>query len=115
MLLTVLSLLAVLITGYLVYLFYPNPARGMAVVKHRAEDLPQVMTGRYIGFFLFAIGAAIYRDPYVIAWMFAVFATVSFWDVMTYRKGGHAYAPHLQAGLLSIAALAITLYLIGAA
>jgi len=97
----ILSAVGVCVTALLAGLFLRDPVSGMAQVTHRAEDLPNIMTGRYIGFFLLALGATVYGDLKVITFLFAVFAFVSFFDTWTYARRGHKYAKHLQAGIAS--------------
>jgi hypothetical protein len=104
--------IGILVTGYLAVIFLRDPVAAMAQTTHRAEYLPRIMGGRYVGFFLFAIGAALSRDARVIGWLFAVFTVVSLYDVWVYRAGGHRFGPHLAAAVASaigacVAALAI--------
>lgn len=94
-----LSAGGILTTGALAFAFLRDPVKGMAQVNHRAENLPQIMAGRYSGFFLLAIGATLYRDLTVIAFLFAVFAFVSFFDTWVYARLNLPYAKHLTAGI----------------
>ncbi len=97
----ILSGLGILVTGLLAVTFLKDPVKGMAQVTHRLEFLPQVMAGRYSGFVLLALGATLYQDLTVIAFLFAVFAFYSVYDAVIYTKAGHPYAKHLSAGVAS--------------
>ena len=79
-----LSAGGIAITGLLAVMFLRDPVRGMEQVTHRLENLPQIMAGRYTGFFFLAVGATLYRDLTVITALFAVFAFVSFFDTWVY-------------------------------
>lgn len=89
----------VVVTGALALVFLYSPTFGMAQAQHRAEQLPVVMTDRYFAFMALAFGAAVYRDLAVTAFLFAVFAAVSFADALIYRRVGTAYWKHFAAGL----------------
>lgn len=104
-----LSGAGIMVTGLLAVLFLRDPVKAMVQVTHRPESLPKIMGGRYVGFFLFAVGATLLGDLRVIAWMFAVFAFVSFYDTWIYARDGHPFAKHLQAGIASLIVLAVAL------
>lgn len=97
----ILSTGGILTTGALAFAFLRDPEAGMAQVTHRLENLPQIMAGRYTGFFFLAVGATLYRDLMVIAWLFAVFAFVSFFDTWVYARLNQRFAKHLAAGIAS--------------
>jgi len=113
----VLSALGIAATGWLAAIFVANPVTGMARVHHLPEALPRVMTDRYIANLFLAIGATLYRDLAVIAFLFAVFAFMSFADVVIYVRKGTPFLPHLWGGLGSaiVAAVAFAAHLNGAA
>lgn len=104
-----LAWIGVLITGGIFAVTALNPQKGLARLTHKAENLPEVMVGRYAAFALLALGAALSGDTLVISWLFAVFALVAFFDTFIYVRAGGAYAPHLAAGIaaafVSVAAL----------
>ena len=97
------------VTGTLATLFLRNPAQGMAQTTHHAEQLPQVMTGRYIALTLLALGATLYGDMAVIAFLFAVFAFLGFADASIYARAGRPAAKHLIAGLAALIVTAVAL------
>lgn len=94
-----LSGVGILVTGALALLFLRDPAIGMKQATHRLENLPQVMTDRYIAFTILAIGATLYGDLKVIAVLFGTFAFMGFADALIYARGGHPYGKHLAAGI----------------
>ena len=96
-----LSGAGVLVTGGFAYSFLRDPIKGMRRLHHRRKDLPQIMAGRYSGFCLLALGATLYRDLNVIAYLFAVFAFYSFFDTWVYARQDLPFAPHLAAALLA--------------
>lgn len=108
-----LSGLGVLATFWLAAIFVANPAAAMTRVNHLPEALPRVMTDRYVANLILAIGATLYGDFKVIAFLFAVFAFMSFADVAIYVKRGTAFRPHLLGGIgsavVSVVALAASI------
>ncbi len=103
----ILSAAGILATGWLAAIFVANPTSAMAKVEHLPEALPRVMTDRYIANLFLAIGATLYGDLKVIAFLFAVFAFMSFADVAIYVKRGTPYRPHLLGGIGSAITAAV--------
>ena len=103
----------VVVTGLLATLFTLNPAKGMVEATHHAEQLPQVMAGRYIALTLLALGATIYANIVVIAFLFAVFAFLGFADAFIYARAGRSMIKHLIAGITAalVAAIALAAHL----
>lgn len=91
----------VLVAGWLTLVYLRNPVVALGLTTHRLEDLPRVMTNRYAACLLLALGATLYGDPEVIAYLFAVFAMMAFSDALIYGRRGHAYGKHLISGLAS--------------
>lgn len=89
-------------TGALGLLFLRDPVRGFAITTHRLEQLPQVMSDRYFALALLALGSAVYGDFKVIAYLFGVYAFVSFADAWIYARVNRPYVKHVAAGVLSI-------------
>ena len=85
----VLSAAGVLVTAALVGVFLYDTETGLRQTTHRAEDLPKVMTDRYIAMAALALGATLYGDLNVIAFLFAAFAFMGFADALIYARGGH--------------------------
>ena len=103
----------VAVTGTLAALFIRNPVQGMLQTTHHAEQLPQVMTGRYVALTLLALGATIHGNMAVIAYLFAVFAFLGFADAFIYVRAGRPIAKHLTAGIMAavVTALAFAAHL----
>ncbi len=111
-----LSVIGILVTGYLATIFVLDPVAGMARVDHLPQFLPQVMAGRYIAFALLAIGVTVSRNLVAISFLFAVFAFVSMFDAVVYLTAGEPFGPHLVAGLAAagVALVALVAKLKGA-
>ena len=89
----------VAVTGTLAVLFLRDPVQAMVQTTHHADQLPQVMTGRYIALTLLALGATIHGNMAVIAFLFAVFAFLGFADAWIYARADRPMAKHLTAGI----------------
>ena len=101
--------LGVAVTGTLAALFMRNPLQAMVQTTHHAEQLPQVMTGRYVALTLLAFGATIYGNMVVIAFLFAVFAFLGFADAFIYAHANRPMAKHLTAGITALIVTAVAL------
>jgi len=108
------SVIAVLVTGGLVAMTIRDPVSGLRRLGHLPERLPEVMVGRYIAFFVLAIGAAIYGDPVVLSGLFVGFAVASAADTFIYARKGQKFAPHLVAGIASLVGAGLCLIAAGA-
>jgi hypothetical protein len=95
----ILSWLGVAITLALAISFLVSPAFGMAQAQHRPERLPRVMTDRYVAFVALALGATLYGDLKVTAYLFAVFAFMGIADAVIYARSGHPNWKHIAAGV----------------
>ena len=102
-------IVTVMITGYYAAIFVRNPELALARATHKVELLPQVMTGRYIVVFLFTLGALLFDDLRVSAYLFAVCAFIGFYDGWLYARRGLPHFKHTITGLLAFGALCITL------
>ena len=94
-----LSWAGVVITLALAVSFLISPAFGMVQAQHRIERLPRVMTDRYVAFVALALGATLYGDLMVIAYLFAVFAFMGFADAVIYARSGNPNWKHIAAGV----------------
>ncbi|MBT8459956.1 MAG: hypothetical protein HKP37_02715 [Boseongicola sp.] len=112
--LILVSAMALLVTGGLTVLVMRNPEAGLARIDHHVEDLPQVLAGRYLTFFVLALGAAIYADPIVFFGLFVAFAVASAADTIIYARKGKKYGPHLAAGIASVTGAGLSLIAAGA-
>jgi len=105
----ILAWVGAAITGGLALVCLPNPVRGLVLLTHRVEQLPQVMLDRYIAVFGFSLFVAIYGDLAVLAaWAF-VLAFMAFADTVIYARIGHPFGKHLSAGIAALVVLAVAL------
>ena len=99
------SALGVAVTATLAAVFIRDPIRGMAQTTHHPDQLPQVMTGRYIALTALALGATLYGNMAVIAFLFAVFAFLGFADAFIYARAGRPALKHIIAGATAFAVM----------
>ena len=85
------------------------PARGLAMTKHRAENLPTIMAGRYFFMVLIAVGVALTGTLQQIAFVFMGLAGVAFFDAATYARAKTAVLPHILAGVGALVVAVIAL------
>lgn len=105
----ILSVGGVVVTGLLAALFIRDPQRGLVLATHRPEMLPQVMADRYTAMCFLAVGATLYGDLKVIAWLFAAFALMGCADGWIYARAGHPYMKHLLSGVAAAVVVAAAL------
>jgi hypothetical protein len=110
-----LAILCMALTGGFGVLFALNPAKGMAAASHWPEQLPLVMSDRYIGTAFLLLGVLIFADWRMLAWFSAVVGIAGMGDVLIYARAGRPILPHLIAALLygAAATLAYLAYLNG--
>jgi len=112
LLVTILAFAGAVVTGLLALLFLRDPAKGLEQTTHHLENLPQVMADRYVFMAFLALGAAIYGDMKVIAWLFSGFAFMGFADAAIYARAGKPASKHTTAGAAaSLVAVAAALTL----
>lgn len=97
---TLLAVVCLSLTGLFGILFLLNPARGMAMASHRLEQLPLVMSDRYIGTAFLLLGVLLFGDWRLLAWFTAVVGIAGLGDVLIYARARTPIAPHLIASLL---------------
>lgn len=105
----ILSGAGILVTGLLAVVFLRDPVTGMAQVTHRAEQLPEVMTDRYIAFTGLTIFATLYGDMKVIAAWFAALGFMAFADAFIYQRAGFPIAKHMAAGVAAALVMIVAL------
>lgn len=104
--------LALATGGFLALLgvvFAISPQRGFAVTKHRAENLPTIMAGRYFFMVLVSVGVALTGTLQQLAFVFLGLAGVAFFDAATYARAKTPVLPHILAGIGAIIVAAIAL------
>lgn len=105
-------ILALITGGFLALLgviFAISPQRGFAVTKHRAENLPTIMAGRYFFMVLMAVGVALTGTLQQLAFVFLGLAGVAFFDAATYARAKTTILPHILAGVGAIIVAVIAL------
>ena len=90
-------------------LFTFAPPQGLAATKHRAENLPSIMAGRYFFMVLMAVGVALTGTSQQIGFVFLGLAGVAFFDAAVYARAKTATGSHLAAGLGALIVAAIAL------
>jgi hypothetical protein len=95
-----LSAFCLLLTGGYGILFLVNPAKGMAAASHRIEQLPLVMSDRYIGTAFLLLGVLLFGDLRLLAWFMAVVGIAGLGDVVIYARARAPVLPHMIAAIL---------------
>ncbi|MEL6857033.1 MAG: hypothetical protein AAFO74_01525 [Pseudomonadota bacterium] len=80
-------------------LFAVAPKLGLQATKHRAENLPTIMAGRYFFFVFVVAGIVMTGTLQQIAFVFMGLAAVAFFDAATYARAKSAVLPHIGAGI----------------
>ncbi|MEM7330247.1 MAG: hypothetical protein AAF437_16000 [Pseudomonadota bacterium] len=94
--------LAYVTAGFLALLgvmFAVSPGRGLDATKHRAENLPTIMAGRYFFMVFVVLGIALTGTLQQLAYVFMGLAAVAFFDAATYARAKTAVLPHIVAGI----------------
>ena len=104
--------LALITAGFLMLLglvFSFAPSRGLAMTKHRADQLPSIMAGRYFFMVLVAVGVALTGTMQQPGFVFLGLAGVAFFDAAVYARAKTATGSHLVAGIGALIVTAIAL------
>ena len=104
--------LALLTGGFLALLgvmFAVAPNAGLKATKHRAENLPTIMAGRYFFMVFIAVGVALTGTLQQLAYVFMGLAAVAFFDAATYARAKTAVSSHIVAGIGAVIVAAIAL------
>jgi len=94
--------LALFTGGFLALLgvmFAVAPKLGLKATKHRAEQLPTIMAGRYFFMVFIAVGVALTGSLQQLAYVFMGLAAVAFFDAATYARAKTPVVPHIAAGI----------------
>ncbi|MFN7053715.1 MAG: DUF4267 domain-containing protein [Gemmobacter sp.] len=95
-----LATLCLVLTGGFGVLFALNPAKGLRAASHWPEQLPLVMSDRYIGTAFLLLGVLMFGDFRLLTWFLGVVGIAGLADVLIYARAGRPYAPHLIAAVL---------------
>lgn len=94
--------LAYITAGFLALLgvmFAVSPKAGLKATKHRAENLPTIMAGRYFFMVFVTAGVAISGTLQQLAYVFLGLAAVAFFDAATYARAKTPVGSHIAAGV----------------
>jgi hypothetical protein len=91
--------------GYLAFLFWTDPARGLRETTHRAEKLPYVLADRYTAFAVLGVGMIFFGDYPIITVYFLAGAIMGLSDGAIYARAGHPHIKHTTSGVLSVLAM----------
>lgn len=75
-----------------------NKSRGLTLLQHRQDMLPQAMLVRYLGLGALALVAAIFNAPRLLFAMLLAFAVIGLGDAFIYRRAKHPFWLHLAIG-----------------
>ncbi|MCH2075358.1 MAG: hypothetical protein MK180_00530 [Rhodobacteraceae bacterium] len=104
------AIVTLTVTGGIFMLMLRDPHGGLEKLKHRAEDLPHVMTGRYLTFFTLTVMTVLYGDFLVMLGLQLAFIVASLADTFIYARRGHPYGSHLMAAFASAVAACLCAY-----
>lgn len=91
-----------------------SPATGLVRLTHRPEQLPQVMTGRYLTFVVLTAFVLFYGDIIVLMGLLVAFGVAAFADTYIYASRGYPYVKHLSAGVACVIGIALCALALGA-
>ncbi|MGR3461435.1 MAG: hypothetical protein ACU0AX_01200 [Roseovarius sp.] len=80
-----------------------DPASGLRLAGHHAENLPQVMANRYLALAVLAVLAMLQGDAGAIAALFGVLGLMGLHDATIYARAGHGWGRHAAAGCAAFA------------
>lgn len=107
-LVVVLLAIGVVLLGYMAFLFWTDPAKGLRITTHRLENLPTVMANRYTGLAVLSLGMILYGNYPIITVFFLSAAIMALSDSMIYARAGHSFIKHTASGVLSVIGMIIS-------
>ena len=108
LLVTALLAIGVVLVGYMAFLFWTNPDRGLKETTHRVEKLPYVLADRYTAFAVMGLGMIAFGDYPIITVYFLSGAIMGLSDGAIYARAGHPHIKHTASGVLSLLAMGIS-------
>ncbi|GAB4263509.1 MAG: hypothetical protein Kow0013_09950 [Pararhodobacter sp.] len=105
---TAFLVIAVLLVGYMAYLFWTDPERGLRETTHRLEKLPYVLADRYTSFAVLGLGMILFGDYPIITVYFLAGAIMGLADGAIYARAGYPHVKHTASGVLSLLAMIVT-------
>ncbi|MEM6727757.1 MAG: hypothetical protein AAF618_04595, partial [Pseudomonadota bacterium] len=106
------SAVTLLVTGGIGALMLRNARRGLKRLKHHEAALPEVMTGRYLTFFLLTAMAVAHGDLVVMCGLQIAFLLASLYDTALYLRRGAPFGSHLMAAFASAVAAGLCAYVL---
>ncbi|MEO8531462.1 MAG: hypothetical protein ABI459_09570, partial [Deltaproteobacteria bacterium] len=86
-----------------------NPAHGLQMTDHFEDQLPRVMSDRYVFLLGLAVAALLYGDLKVIAFLYTGFAFLGFADAFIYARVRKPVTKHIMAGAFASIVVIIAL------
>jgi hypothetical protein len=102
---TAFLVIGVVLVGYMAFLFWTDPARGLRETTHRMEKLPLVLADRYTAFAVLGGGMIFFGDYPIITVYFLAGAIMGLSDGAIYARAGHPHIKHTVSGVLSVLAM----------
>jgi len=109
-LLTIVAWAAVAFVALAALLLARNSERGLTLLQHRVDMLPQAMLVRYAGLGSLALLAALFNAPRLLFAMLVAFAVIGLGDAYVYRAAGHPFWMHAAVGGLAAVGAVVALY-----
>ncbi len=100
-LLTIVTWAFVAFVAVALFLLARNSTRGLTLLQHRVDMLPQAMLVRYGGLGVLALVAALFNAPRLLFAMLLAFAVIGLGDAWFYHRAGHPFWLHLAIGALA--------------
>lgn len=107
-LVTVFLVIGIVLVGYMAFLFWTDPAKGLAETTHRLEKLPSVMADRYTSFAVLGVGMLFFGNYAIITVYFLSGAIMGLCDGAIYARAGHPHIKHTASGVLSVIAMILS-------
>ncbi|MEM9436606.1 MAG: hypothetical protein AAGA15_06155 [Pseudomonadota bacterium] len=101
------SAVTLVTTAGILLLMWRDPRAGLKKLDHQEDALPEVMTGRYLTFFVLTVMAVAHGDILVMAGLQLAFVVASVADVIIYARRGERFLPHLLAAIAASVAVAL--------
>lgn len=108
LLVTGFLVLTVLLVGYMAYLFWTDPERGLRETTHRRDRLPYVLADRYTAFAVLGLGMIAFGQYPIITVYFLAGSIMGLADGAIYARAGHPHVKHTVSGILSLLAMIVT-------
>lgn len=104
-LITAFLVIGVVLVGYMAFLFWTDPAKGLRETTHRLEKLPYVLADRYTAFAVLGLGMIFFGNNAIITVYFLSGAIMGLCDGVLYARAGHPHIKHTASGVLSVIAM----------